>query len=165
LDAETATFTLGTLPTFAAYFSFASACLIFGGIAGYKKGQDKEMIGVPMPKSVKMMAGKALLAGTALCATVSSAIAGSVIYYYDFKSVDDFQTRMRALVPTVMSPVPKAVEKLGLKTKVESSSGVSDYEVTNLDQTMKEAFGKSDYYAEFKAEDYAHQKPAQTSQL
>lgn len=147
----------------AAYFSFASACLIFGGIAGYKKGQDKDMVGVSVPRSIKLMAGKALLAGTTLCASVSSVVAGSVIYYYDIKSIDDFQMRMRAFVPSMMSPVPKAVEKLGLKTKLEGSGNVSDFEVNNLDQTMKEAFGKSDYYAEFKPEDYAHQKVPPTS--
>jgi hypothetical protein len=139
--------------------AFATACLIGGGIAGYKKSQDKDLIGVPVTRSIQVMAAKALLAGTALCTAVTGVIAGSTIYYYDIKSIDDFQTRMRLFVPTFMSPVPKTIEKLGLKVKLESSHQVTEYEVGNLDQVMKEAFGDSDYYAEFNPEDYKHQKP------
>lgn len=104
------------------------------------------------------MAAKALFAGTALCATVSGAIAGSVIYFGDFKSVDDFQTRMRVFVPAIMSPVPKALEKIGMKKKEEHVLVSMEYETKELDATMKQAFGDSDYYKEFRPEDYVHQK-------
>lgn len=116
------------------------------------------MITAPVPKPLRMMALKALLAGTALCATVSGAIAGGVIYLCDFKSVEDFQTRMRVAVPALMKPVPKAFESVGLKQKSEQLAQPMDAEISNLDQTMNQAFGKSDYYKEFKPEDYAHQK-------
>lgn len=112
----------------------------------------------PVPKAARSMAVKALAAGTALCATVSGAIFGSVVYFGDFKSVDDFQTRMRRAVPAVMAPVPKVFESAGLKRKPEPVAQPMDYEIGNLDQTMDQAFGKSDYYKEFKSEDYTHQK-------
>lgn len=112
----------------------------------------------PVPKAARSMAIKALAAGTALCMTVSGAIAGGVIYLGDFKSVDDFQTRMRVAVPALMSPVPRVLENAGLKRKTETVAQPSDYEIGNLDQTMNQAFGKSDYYKEFKSEDYTHQK-------
>ena len=115
------------------------------------------MLGVPVTKSVKTMAIKALAAGTALCASVSAITAGAIIHYYDFKSIDDFQTRMRKYVPSLTSPVPRAFEKVGMKRKEVDAHEVTDFEVESLDETMEQAFGKSDYYAEFKPEDYKHQ--------
>lgn len=120
------------------------------------------MVGVPVTRAVKMMALKAFAAGTVLCAAVSGVTAASVIYYYDFKSVDDFQQRMRELVPATMSPIPKTLDKIGLKRSQPSAQVSMDPEVANLDATMNQAFGKSDYYKEFKSEDYKHQSNGQT---
>lgn len=116
------------------------------------------MMASPVPKAAKVMAVKALLAGTALCASVCGTVAGAVIYFGDFKSVDDFQTRMRLFVPSIISPVPKALERVGMNRKVDDVTKPTEFEIQNLDQTMNQAFGKSDYYKEFKPEDYAHQK-------
>ena len=124
---------------------------------GYKKGQEKGMAGIPATRPVKLMAVKALAAGTALCASVTGLFVGSAVYYYDIQSLSDFQTRMRLLVPSIISPVPNTIEKLGLKTNQNTTGQPIDYETGSIDQTMKEAFGKSDYYANFKAEDYKHQ--------
>lgn len=112
-----------------------------------------------------MMAIKALAAGTALCATVTGLIAGSSIWYFDIKSIEDLQTRLRRNVPSLISPVPNTIEKLGLKTKVTNTAQPIEYESMSIDETMQEAFGKSDYYATFKPEDYKHQTDSNSKPL